>query len=83
MALSVKMYSLSTCSHCHHAKKFMDDCAVAYEFRDIDLLVGEERQAILDEIIKINPRCTFPTIVIGDKVIIGFDEKEIRECLGL
>jgi glutaredoxin len=38
---------------------------------------------ILDEVRKINKRCTFPTIVIGEKVIVGFQEKEIKEALGI
>jgi glutaredoxin len=56
---------------------------VKYEFTDVDLLQGEERQAILDDVRKLNPRCSFPTIMIGDKVIVGFKENEIKEALGL
>ena len=79
----VKMYTLSTCSHCRATKKFLDDCNVEYQFTDVDLLVGEERKAILDDVRKINPACSFPTIIIGDKVIVGFKEDEIKEALGL
>jgi glutaredoxin len=79
----VKMYTLSTCSHCKVTKKFFDSCAVKYEFTDVDLLTGDERRAILDEVRKINKRCTFPTIVIGEKVVVGFQEKEIKEALGI
>jgi glutaredoxin len=80
---SVKMYTLSTCSHCKATKKLLDDCQVAYEFEDVDLLQGEERAAILDDVRKWNPKCTFPTIVIGEKVIVGYKEDEIKEALGL
>jgi glutaredoxin len=83
MNTQVKMYTLSTCSHCKVTKKFFDSCAVKYEFTDVDLLTGDERRAILDEVRKINKRCTFPTIVIGEKVIVGFQEKEIKEALGI
>ena len=79
----VKLYTLSTCSHCKATKKFFDECAVKYEFDDLDLLNGEERNSILEEVKKLNRDCTFPTIVIGDKVIVGFKEKEINEALGL
>ncbi|MFO7972830.1 MAG: glutaredoxin family protein [Desulfobacterales bacterium] len=80
---TVKLYSLSTCSHCKSTKKFLNDCTVMYDFVDVDLLEGEERKAMLEDIKKINPKCSFPTIVIGDKVIVGFKEDEIREALGL
>jgi glutaredoxin len=56
---------------------------VQYDFTDVDLLQGEERRAILEDVKKFNPACTFPTIVIGDKVIVGFKEDEIKEALKL
>ena len=80
---SIKIYSLSTCSHCKSSKKFLSDCAVMYDFVDIDLLEGEERKAILEDVIKFNPKCSFPTIIFGETVIVGFKENEIKEALGL
>ena len=79
----VKMYTLSTCSHCKATKKLLDDCRVKYEFTDVDLLEGEEMTAILEDMRKLNPRCSFPTIIIGDKVIVGYKEDEIKEALRL
>jgi len=79
----VKIYSLSTCSHCKATKKFLSDCTIKYEFVDVDLLEGDERKAIIEDVKKFNPRCSFPTIIIGDKVIVGYKEQEIREALGL
>ena len=79
----IKLYSLSTCSHCKSTKKLLNECTVLYEFVDVDLLEGEERKAILDDVRKFNPKCSFPTIIIGEKVIVGFKEEEIREALGL
>lgn len=83
MQPKVKMYTLSTCIHCRNAKKFLDECKVKYEFQDIDRLAGAEKYAVIEEVRKINPECSFPTIIIGDRVIVGFREKEIREALGL
>ena len=79
----VKIYTLSTCSHCKATKKFLDECAVKYEFTDVDLLTGEDQRAILEDVKKLNSRCTFPTIIIGDKVIVGYQEEEIKKALGL
>ncbi|MBW1767912.1 MAG: glutaredoxin family protein [Deltaproteobacteria bacterium] len=83
MENSVMLYSLSTCSHCKATKKYLDQCKVQYEFTDVDLLDKTERKEILEEIKKMNPWCSFPTIIIGDKVIVGFKENEIKEALGL
>ena len=79
----VKVYSLSTCSHCRAAKKFLGDCTIKYEFVEVDQLQGEERKAILEDVRSFNPRCSFPTIIIGEKVVVGFKETEIKEALGL
>jgi glutaredoxin-like protein NrdH len=79
----VMIYTLTTCSHCKATKKFLSECGVKYEFTDVDLLGGDERAAILEDVKKFNPRCSFPTIIIGEKVIVGFKENEIREALGL
>ena len=79
----VKVYSLSTCSHCKAAKKFLGECTIKYEFVDVDMLEGDERRAIIEDVKKFNPRCSFPTVIIGDKVIVGYKEKEIKEARGL
>jgi glutaredoxin-like protein NrdH len=79
----VKLYTLSTCSHCKAAKELMKELAVRYEYTDVDLLQGEERQQTINEIRKINQRLSFPTIVIGDTVIVGNNPDEIRKALGL
>ena len=80
---NVKIYSLSTCSHCKSTKKLLSECTVEYDFVDIDLLEGEERKAILKDVKGFNPKCSFPTIVIGGKVIVGYKEEDIKEALGL
>ena len=80
---NVKIFSLSTCSHCKSTKKLLSECTVEYDFVDVDLLEGEERKAILEDVRNFNPKCSFPTIVIGGKVIVGYKEDDIKEALGL
>jgi len=80
---NVKIYALSTCSHCKSTKKFLSECAIKNDFVDVDLLEGEERKAILEDVKKFNPKCSFPTIIIGEKVVVGYKEEEIKEALGL
>jgi len=45
------------------------------------MLSGEERKNTLEELEKWNPRGSFPTLIINDKAILGYDEKRIREEL--
>ncbi len=79
----IKLYTLSTCSHCIRTKRFFEDCGIAAEFVDVDLLAGNERERILEEVKKMNPDCSFPTIVIGDTIIVGFNEGKLRNALNL
>jgi len=81
--LPVKMYTLSTCGHCKAAKKFMADLGVEFEFTDVDLLEGMDKVKAVNALRKINPSCSFPTIIIGEKVIVGNKNQEIKETLGL
>jgi glutaredoxin-like protein NrdH len=83
MQQKVKLYSLSTCSHCRATKRLLDECTIKYEFTDVDLLDGDERAVILEDVRKLNPRCSFPTIIIGDQVIVGYREAEIKKALGI
>jgi len=81
MAKKVRIYTLSTCSHCKAAKKFLNENNIAYDATDVDLLQGAERETMLNEVIQYNPQRSFPTLVIGNRVIIGFKENDIKEAL--
>jgi glutaredoxin-like protein NrdH len=79
----VNIYTLSTCGHCKAAKKFLTDQGIPYTYKDVDLLSGDQRRETIEEVKKYNPACSFPTILIGGKVIVGFNEPALREALGI
>ncbi|PKN10686.1 MAG: glutaredoxin family protein [Deltaproteobacteria bacterium HGW-Deltaproteobacteria-7] len=83
MSTKVKIYTLSTCSHCKAAKKFLNENNVTFDATDVDLLKGADREAVLNEVVQYNPQRSFPTIIIGNKIIIGFKEHDIKEALGI
>jgi glutaredoxin-like protein NrdH len=83
MGKKVMIYTLSTCSHCKACKSFLSSNNVEYDYVDVDQLQGEQRSEVLDEVRGYNPNLSFPTIVIDDKVFIGFRENELKEELGL
>ena len=80
---SVLLYSLSTCGHCRSAKKLLSQNEIEYDYVDVDQLTGDERKTMIEKVKSLNPRCSFPTIVIGDQVIVGFKEDQIRQALDL
>jgi len=54
---------------------------IDFEFIDVDLLEKKERKEAMKGLRLINPRGSFPTVQIGDQVIVGFKEEEIEEAL--
>jgi glutaredoxin-like protein NrdH len=78
----IKMFTLSTCGHCKHTKKYFSDNGIPYEYIDVDLLQGQERTDTIEKVKTYNPNCSFPTILIGNRVVVGFRENEIKEALG-
>jgi len=82
--LNVKLYALSTCAWCRRAKSFLDENEVEYELTYVDLLEGDEKAEVLEEVRKWNPRRSFPTIVVDDaKSVAGFKPDLLKEVLGL
>ncbi|WP_419787798.1 glutaredoxin family protein [Pseudodesulfovibrio sp.] len=77
----VKVYALSTCIHCRNAKKYLDDCGVKYKCVYVDELTGDERKKIVQEVKNYNPAVSFPTIVIKDNVVVGFNKDKIDKAL--
>ncbi len=69
--------------HCRAAKRFLKANGIEYDYVDVDKLGGKEKEEVSSEVIKISGGLRFPTIVIGDKVIVGFYENKLREALGL
>jgi glutaredoxin-like protein NrdH len=77
----IKLYALSTCGHCRSCKEFLDQCGSSYDCIEVDKLEPAERKTMLEEVKNLNPRISFPTLVIGDKVVVGFKKEEIQEIL--
>ncbi|NIA03145.1 MAG: glutaredoxin family protein [Nitrospirae bacterium] len=79
----IKIYTLSTCVYCKRLKKFFNTNGFDFNYVDVDTLTGSEREEVMQEVMMLNPRISFPTLVINGKVIVGFNETEVRRALGL
>ena len=80
----ILLYALSTCGWCKKTKDLLSKLDVEYSYIFVDQVEGSEKDKVMDDVKKWNPRCSFPTLVINDKeCIIGYKEDEIKEALGL
>jgi len=81
---NILLYALSTCGWCRKTKELLDELGVAYSFVYVDQLIGKDKDEVVGVLKKWNPRCSFPTLVIGDKTcVVGYSEDEIKEALGV
>jgi glutaredoxin-like protein NrdH len=77
------LYTLSTCIWCKKTKELLQKLNVGYDHVEVDLLEPEEKEKVMEDIKKFNPRCSFPSLVVdGKDCIVGFDEQKIKEAVG-
>lgn len=75
---TVVIYSTPTCHFCHAAKDFFTAHDVA--FNDYNVATDLEKRR---EMIQKSGQMGVPVITIGEKLIVGYDEAQIRETLGI
>lgn len=77
------LLALSTCPRCIRMKRFLNEHKVNAKIVDVDLLPKEEKKAIYRFLQPINPRLSYPTLVVGSQAVIGEDYEGVREVLKL
>lgn len=71
----ITVYSQPTCQACHQLKRFLKEKGVDY--RDRDITADEDAFAELQGF----GATTTPVIVIGNKIIVGFDQAKLELLL--
>jgi glutaredoxin len=77
----VKLYSLSTCSHCKAVKKLLARHNIEFDVVEVDRLEKSQRDDTIAEVKQHNERLSFPTTVIGDEVVVGYKANHIKKLL--
>ncbi len=72
----VKIYSQPTCPDCNRVKAYLDRKGVPYE----DINVQKDTKALEEMAKRYGIRVT-PVIVIGDRVMVGFNAPKIDKIL--
>lgn len=74
---------MSTCVFCQAIKKMLDDLKISFQCIQADELPDKERKKVVKELRKVNPKCSFPTVVIDDETVIGYKIQELKEKIGI
>ncbi len=77
------LMAISTCPRCQRMKKFLEMNGVKAKIVDVDLLPAEEKRTHMRFLQPINPRLSFPTLIVGELAVIGEDYEGAKEVLGL
>lgn len=75
---TVKVYSTPTCPWCVKAKEFLKQHNV--KFQEINVAGND---AAREELIEKSGQMGVPVIDVDGKIIVGFDEKELKKALKL
>ena len=57
----------------------LDDLEITFQCVQTDELSVEERKRVVKELRKVNPKCSFPTVVIENETVVGYKVQEIKE----
>jgi glutaredoxin 3 len=74
----VTIYSTPSCHFCHMAKDFFT--ANSVPFTDYNVVTDLDKRR---EMIEKSGQMGVPVIYIGDEMVIGFDEPQLRKLLHL
>jgi len=78
----IKVFALSTCPYCRQARSFLDESGVAYDVVEVDKLTGQERADVIDEVKRLSNGASFPVLVVGDEVVVGYNKSRIQQLIG-
>ena len=78
MAHQVKVYSTPTCPWCKRTKQFLDENKIPYQNFDV-----ASDKAVRDEMVNKTGQLSVPVVDIDGDILVGFDEKWLRQKLNL
>ncbi len=76
MVSKVTVYGTTHCPWCHRTREFLKKHKI--KFKDVNI---EKDEKYVKYIIEKSGQQGVPVIEIDDKVIVGFDEKELKKAL--
>ena len=71
------VYCRSWCGDCHRAIRWLND--TGYDYTEIDI---EEDDGARQRCIALAGKVITPTFEIGEKCVVGFDPRALRDALG-
>jgi glutaredoxin len=80
---SVFMYTLSTCPWCRKTKRYFTEHNIPFQYVDYDLQPDREQQKIEQEMTKRGGQLSFPWVLIGEDLVVGWNPSKYDALLSL
>jgi glutaredoxin len=80
-APAIHLFSLSSCPHCKRVARMLDDRGLPYAITLVDRLDPAAQEEIVAQLKALGAGGAFPVLLMGERVIAGFQEKALREAL--
>lgn len=74
----VEIYSTPTCFYCNEAKQYFTEHHVAYTEYNVATDLSKRR-----EMVEKSGQMGVPVIAIDGAIVVGFDEKQLKQMLAL
>ena len=81
MENTLTLYGSTLCEQCQQAKSYLEQRAIPFAFVNIDILLGQERNAAMHVLSKAAMFPTVPTFKLGEHFLVGFDPATIEGFL--
>jgi len=75
------LFGISTCMWCKKTVRFLDEKNISYSKIFVDLLEGQQKSMVREEVKKYNKRLSYPTVKVREKVVVGYDREKLEEAL--
>ncbi len=75
------MYGLTTCPHCKKVLEFLKKSGVKFRVIWLDEMSGEERKKAIEDVHKISGSYSVPVVVKGEKWVLGYNLKKLKELI--
>lgn len=74
----VTIYTTPTCHFCHAAKDFFTTHNIAFTEHDVASDIEQRKQMV-----EKSGQMGVPVILVGDRLVVGFDEPQLRQLLSV
>jgi glutaredoxin len=81
--VQVLVYALSTCPWCRKTKRYLAEHGIPFQVVDYDLQTPEEQAKMEALMLERGGAISFPWVLFGDTVVVGWNPEEYARLLGL